>query len=255
MVLRRYNGTYPTTFIESGLQWDAPNAWPPHQYIALQALLALPSNVSSGAIPQPPSGQSAYALVPSGQLDVSENALPGQFVANGKNSSSTGSSADINALNGTFVNGGNATAGEGWRDALARGLANRYFTSAFCSWSVYSFFLCKVSNDPWGIFARYSTGGSIPNILPRLTDQQLNVSQSTNNTGNVRGHHTAFNFPSTNQCQIVISADVRKVLDQRYRHRWARRRIYRAGGLWVDEWRCVVGCEHLRWRTCRPDVP
>ncbi|KAF8272594.1 glycoside hydrolase [Lactarius quietus] len=165
MVLRRYNGTYPTTFIESGLQWDAPNAWPPHQYIALQALLGLPSNVSSGAIPQPPSGQSAYALVPDGQLDVPENALPGQIVADGKNSSSTGSSADINALNGTFVNGGNATTGEGWRDALARGLANRYYTSAFCSW--------------------YSTGGSIPNLLPRLTNEQLNVSQSINNTGNM----------------------------------------------------------------------
>ena len=134
MVLRRYNGTYPTTFIESGLQWDAPNAWPPHQYIALQALLGLPENVSSGAIPQSPSGQSAYALVPNGQLGVAENALPGQVVANGKNSSSTGSSADINALNGTFVNGGNATTGEGWRDALARGLANRYYTSALCSW-------------------------------------------------------------------------------------------------------------------------
>ncbi|KAI9454058.1 trehalase [Lactarius psammicola] len=165
MVLRRYNGTYPTTFIESGLQWDAPNAWPPHQYIALQALLGLPGNVSSGAIPQTPSGQSAYALVPSGQLDVAENALPGQVVAKGKNASSTGSSADLNALDGTFVNGGNATTGEGWRDALARGLANRYFTSAFCSW--------------------YATGGSIPNLLPRLTNQQLNVSQSINNTGNM----------------------------------------------------------------------
>ncbi len=96
MVLRRYNGTYPTTFVESGLQWDAPNAWPPHQYIALEALRALPANVSSGP--------------------------------------RTGSGADINALSGTFVNGGNATAGEGWRDALARGLANRYFTSALCSW-------------------------------------------------------------------------------------------------------------------------
>lgn len=165
MVLRRYNGTYPATFVESGLQWDAPNAWPPHQYIALQALLGLPSNVSSGAIPQPPSGQSAYTLVPSGQLDVAENALPGQVITNGKNASSTGSSADINALNGTFVNGGNATTSEGWRDALARGLANRYFTSAFCSW--------------------HATGGSIPNLLPRLTDQQLNVSQSINNTGNM----------------------------------------------------------------------
>ena len=134
MVLRRYNGTYPTTFVESGLQWDAPNAWPPHQYIALQALLALPSNVSSGAIPQPPSSESAFALVPGGQLGLQESALPGQGVWGGKNASSTGSGADINALGGTFVNGGNATSGESWRDALARGLANRYITSALCSW-------------------------------------------------------------------------------------------------------------------------
>lgn len=118
MVLQRYNGTYPTTFVESGLQWDAPNAWPPHQYIALQALRALPSNVSSGAIPQPLPGESAFTLVPSGQLGLPESALPGQEVWGGKNASSTGSGADINALSGTFVNGGNATSGEGWRDAL-----------------------------------------------------------------------------------------------------------------------------------------
>ncbi len=134
MVLRRYNGTYPTTFVESGLQWDAPNAWPPHQYIALEALRALPANVSSGPIPQPPSGESAFALVPCGQLGLEESTLPGQVIRIGENASSTGSGADINALRGTFVNGGNATAGEGWRDALARGLANRYFTSALCSW-------------------------------------------------------------------------------------------------------------------------
>jgi len=120
--------------VESGLQWDAPNAWPPHQYIALEALRALPANVSSGPIPQPPSGESAFALVPCGQLGLEESTLPGQVIRIGENASSTGSGADINALRGTFVNGGNATAGEGWRDALARGLANRYFTSALCSW-------------------------------------------------------------------------------------------------------------------------
>jgi alpha,alpha-trehalase len=134
MVLRRYNGTYPASFVESGLQWDAPNAWPPHQYIALKALGALPANVSSGAIPQPPTGKSAFSLVPSGQLGLDESALPVQVIRNGENATGTGSGADINAENGTFVNGGNATAGEGWRDALARGLANRYFTSALCSW-------------------------------------------------------------------------------------------------------------------------
>ena len=72
-MLRRYNGTYPTTVVESGLQWDAPNVWPPHQYIVLHALQGLPSNVSSGAIPQPPSGESACALVPSDQLGLQES--------------------------------------------------------------------------------------------------------------------------------------------------------------------------------------
>jgi len=134
LVLRRYNGTYPPTFIESGLQWDAPNAWPPHQYIALEALRALPTNVSSRAIPQPRTGQSAFGLVPCGQLGLDESALPGQTIRRGQSASSTGSSADINALDVTFVNGGNATTGEGWRDILVRGLANRYLTSALCSW-------------------------------------------------------------------------------------------------------------------------
>ncbi|KAI0060461.1 glycoside hydrolase family 37 protein [Artomyces pyxidatus] len=165
MVLHRYNGTFPTTFIESGLQWDAPNAWPPHQYIALQALRALPANISAGSIPTPPSNSSTFALVPSGQLALSEDSLPGQPLTGTKNVTRTGPDADINGLNGTVVNGGNATVGEGWRDALARGLANRYFTSALCSW--------------------YSTGGSIPNLLPRLPDQALNVSGSINNTGNM----------------------------------------------------------------------
>ncbi|KAH9952387.1 Six-hairpin glycosidase-like protein [Lactifluus volemus] len=84
--------------------------------------------------PQPPKGKSGFALVPEGQLGLQENDLLRQPTSNGKNASSTGSRADINALDGTFVNGGNATAGERWRDALARGLANRYFTSALCSW-------------------------------------------------------------------------------------------------------------------------
>ena len=34
-------------------------------------------------------------------------------------------------------------------------------------------------------FFRQATGGSIPNLLPRLSDAELNVTQSINNTGNV----------------------------------------------------------------------
>ena len=144
---------------------DAPNAWPPHQHIIVEAFNALPANVTTGAIPTPSNGQSTFSLIPAGQLDLSEEQLPGQAVIGGGNASKTGTAADINTLNGTIVNGGNATDGEGWARALQRQLANRYFASALCSW--------------------HATGGEIPSILPRLSDQELNVTQSVNNTGNV----------------------------------------------------------------------
>ncbi|KAI0365322.1 glycoside hydrolase [Pilatotrama ljubarskyi] len=166
MVLNRYNGTLPVTFIETGQQWDAPNAWPPHQYIALEALRALPSNVTSGALPTPDSGKSTFDLIPSGQIGVDEAALPGQPISgSGVNATKSGPGADINKLNGTVINGGNATSGEGWAAALQRELANRYVASVLCSW--------------------HATGGEIPNLLPRLSDQELNVTQSVNNTGNM----------------------------------------------------------------------
>ncbi len=142
MVLNRYNGTFPVTFLESGQQWDAPNAWPPHQHIALQALRALPSNVTSGAFPTPDAGKSTFDLLPSGQIGVDEDALPGQPISGaGANATKTGSAADINRLNGTVVNGGNATSGEGWAAALQRQLANRYVASTLCSWYVAGLFL------------------------------------------------------------------------------------------------------------------
>jgi alpha,alpha-trehalase len=116
---------------------DAPNAWPPHQYIALQALNAIPANLTSAAIPTPSQGTSTYSLIPPGQVDVPEDSLPAQTIAGSSvNASTTGAQADINLGNGTVSNGGNATQGEGWRDQLGRELANRYFASVLCSWCV-----------------------------------------------------------------------------------------------------------------------
>ncbi|KAI0917618.1 hypothetical protein AcW1_007218 [Taiwanofungus camphoratus] len=166
MVLNRYNGTMPVTFLETGLQWDAPNAWPPHQFIALEALRALPTNVTSGGVPEPLANQSTYDLVPAGQLGLAEDELPGQpIIGSGRNATKTGPGTDVSRLSGTVVNGGNATAGEGWAAALQRELANRYFAGALCSW--------------------HATGGEIPGVLPRLSNQELNVTQSVNNTGNM----------------------------------------------------------------------
>ncbi|KAM6494266.1 trehalase [Amanita muscaria] len=168
LVVNRYNGTFPVTFNLSGQQWDAPNTWPPHQYIILQALRALPSNVTNGDVPTPSNNQSTFSLIPAGQLGIDESQLPSQpiyIAGNAVNASSNGADADINTLSGTVVNGGNATSSEGWAAVLQRELANRYFTSAFCSW--------------------YATGGSIPGVLPRLSDAALNVTLSINNTGNM----------------------------------------------------------------------
>jgi hypothetical protein len=121
LVLSRYNGTYPTTFVESGLQWDAPNAWPPHIYIVMQALLAMPSNITKS--PLPTGGNGSFAALPSGQLGMDESGLPPQPMNVGGSINATGKDADVNFANGTWHNGGNATDGEGWRDALARGIA------------------------------------------------------------------------------------------------------------------------------------
>lgn len=115
---------------------DAPNAWPPHQYIIMSALGALPSNLTTNALPTPGSGQSTYDLIPSGQLNFTEAQLPGQSYHDqtSVNVTATGPGADVNRLNGTVVNGGNVTAGEGWAATLRREMANRYFTSVLCSW-------------------------------------------------------------------------------------------------------------------------
>lgn len=165
LVLSRYNGTFPATFVDTHLQWDAPNTWPPHQYIILKALRSLPANVSGGELPQATNDQSTFSLVPAGQLGLDEAELPGQPVSFSSNATASGAAADINILNGTVVNGGNATEGEGWAETLARGLANRYFTSTLCSW--------------------HATGGELEGVLARLPDDQLNITESIGQSGHM----------------------------------------------------------------------
>ncbi|EEB92972.1 hypothetical protein MPER_08439, partial [Moniliophthora perniciosa FA553] len=146
MVLIRNKGPYPTTFTDTGLQWDARNAW-------------------HGIMPTLSSNQSTFNLIPAGQLGLEESQLPGQRVTASTNASVTGAAADINRLDGTVQNGGNATSGEGWARTLQRELANRYIASVLCSWR--------------------ATGGSISGVLPRYSDAELNVTQSVNQNGNM----------------------------------------------------------------------
>ena len=89
------------------------------------------------SIPNPPSNQSTFALIPKGQLGLNETDLPGQPVRSGPsviNATTSGPAADINAGNGTVTNGGSAVSGENWSLGLQRMLANRYFVSCLCSW-------------------------------------------------------------------------------------------------------------------------
>lgn len=137
MAMTRWNGTYPSSWVVTGLQWDAPNAWPPHQYIILQALSSLPGNLTASALPSLSSdGSSSYSLVPAGQLGLDETDLPLQPLDSGGYVNGTGFAADINDINGTVVNGGDAQMGEGWAGALGREVVNRYMGSVFCSWCV-----------------------------------------------------------------------------------------------------------------------
>ena len=91
--------------------------------------------MTSGPLPSRPDGQSTFALIPAGQMGLSETELPGQPITETRNATATGTGADINLMNGTVTNGGNASTGaEGWSAALGRELANRYYASVFCSW-------------------------------------------------------------------------------------------------------------------------
>lgn len=160
--MARYNGTYPATWASTGQQWDAPNAWPPHQYLVLEALHNLPSNVSSGALPAPADGKNSLSLIPAGQIGTDDADLPVQILAGGAKASQE----DISVVNGTVVNGGRPSEGEGWAAALERQLANRYFASALCSW--------------------HATGGELGDgVLDRLPDDQLNVTASIGQKGHM----------------------------------------------------------------------
>ncbi|KAG6815928.1 hypothetical protein H0H87_010115 [Tephrocybe sp. NHM501043] len=190
LVLNRYNGTFPSTFIDSGLQWDAPNTWPPHQYIALQALRALPSNVTSGAAPTPSGNQSTFNLVPNGQLGIEESQLPVQPLytdANGKviNGTTLGPSSDVSRLNGTVVNGGNATDGEGWGNALQRELANRYMASRGGEYTVQAGFGWTNGVVLWvaSVYGGVLVEPNCPPLLAVPTTSNTNVNAGTRLTG------------------------------------------------------------------------
>ncbi|KAJ7786712.1 glycoside hydrolase family 37 protein [Mycena olivaceomarginata] len=159
---------------------DAPNAWPPHQYVALQALRALPANVTV-ALPTPAAGAGAFSLVPRA-IGVDEAALPVQALSASSNASTAGARRTSARAARGVVNGGNATGAAGWADALGVQLANRYVAGR-CAAGACACGYYKGEADEAGVW--HATGGQIPGLLPRLSDAELNVTQSTTNTGNM----------------------------------------------------------------------
>jgi hypothetical protein len=197
----------------------------------------------------PQYNQSTFSLVPAGQLGVAESQLPPQPIIGSGNASATGSSADVSKLNGTVVNGGNATANEGWSQTLQREFANRFMAAVFCGWWVF-YGPCPCGLGLFKSLLRHATGGSIPNLLPRLPDNQLNVTLSINNTGNVSSI-----FIYCCELWSEKNVDVWEILQCRYWLCWTWRRVYCPGWLRLDQ-RCdFVGRKYLRQHSYYPSMP
>ncbi|KAF5362886.1 hypothetical protein D9758_007155 [Tetrapyrgos nigripes] len=191
MAMNRWNGTFPATFVETDLKWDGPNAWPPHQYIILAALRLLPGNLTSKIAPIPPINESSFALIPEGQLNKTEDELWTEPLYPYVRSNLNGLGADVNFVQEirgrTVLNGGEPQGEqEGWGDMLQRELANRYLASALCSWQ--------------------ATGGSVPDLLPRLSNANLSVTQSESTTGNIFDSFSVLDIVSTGKGDVLTQA-------------------------------------------------
>jgi alpha,alpha-trehalase len=51
-------------------------SWPPHVYIAIEALKNLPNNLAKGPLPKVTSNVTSFDLIPAGQLGLSKDEVP-----------------------------------------------------------------------------------------------------------------------------------------------------------------------------------
>jgi len=162
-VIANYNGTVPASLITTGQQWDAPNAWPPHTYIAIKALENLPSNLTTGSFANFSSSVLDYSSFIANQTGLSRSQLPKQSIigTNGQQDTNITSVTSFDQLGHV----GNSTSNTSWSEGLAVAIANRYISSAYCSW--------------------HSTGGSIPGLVSQVSTAELNATNSVGNTGNM----------------------------------------------------------------------
>ncbi|ODO11102.1 hypothetical protein I350_01704 [Cryptococcus amylolentus CBS 6273] len=137
-LLGHYSGVPSVaSLLQTGLNWDFPNAWPPHAYTSIKSFETI-ARLLPNASTLPNLTISFDEVVPS-QLGLNESDLQPQPQSTiGNVSLTTDTSKD-----------------QPWPLALSIEYANRYLGAAFCSW--------------------YSTGGEIDGLLTQLSLSDLNV--------------------------------------------------------------------------------
>ena len=163
-IIANYNGTVPASLLATGQQWDAPNAWPPHTYIAIKALENLPSNITSASFGNFSNGVLDYNAFISNQTGLAKDQLPKQSIVGTNGMADTNLTSAVTSFN-QLEHVGQVTSNASWAEGLAVAIANRYTASAYCSW--------------------YSTGGSIPGLVDQLSQAQLNATNSMGSSGHV----------------------------------------------------------------------
>lgn len=135
------------TLLNTGLNWDFPNAWPNHAYTTIKAAESIgrlwPNATSFGNVTL-----SNFSSIPFNQLGLNESQLQEQPSAAVSNFS-TSYAASLDQVQ----------AGKPWWQGIAIEIANKYMQAAFCSW--------------------YSTGGSVEGVLARLPASTLNATSGT----------------------------------------------------------------------------
>ena len=122
------NGTLPASVIETGLQWDFPNSWPPHIYFAIAALRNLPLNLTTASYGDYSNAVSQFKYLPTNQLGVNQSEIPTQPIVGSNSNITNATSIGNNGNVGTFNNTSS------WSEGVAQAIANRYLGASFCSW-------------------------------------------------------------------------------------------------------------------------
>jgi len=168
-----YNGSIPVSLLETGQQWDSPNVWPPHIYVAVAALRSLPDNITSGSFDSFAAESIAYDYLPTNHFALAQSELPEQPLLGVESQN-----ASVVRTFDEHGNLGNLT-GLGWAEGLATAIANRYTSAAYCSW--------------------YATGGSIPGLVEQLSEADLQATNSVGNTGNMFEKFNQFDLDQAGQ--------------------------------------------------------